>query len=220
MSNEMIHLILTGILETLYMTLGATLGAYLLGLPLGILLVISRKESPIFSHPLLNKILDIVINILRSVPFLILMVAIIPFTRFVVGTSIGSSATLVPLIVAAAPFVARLVEQSLEEVDKGIIEAALSMGAKTRHIIFHVYLKETLPSLILGFAIASTTILGYSAMAGFVGGGGLGAIAINYGYYRYENDVMIVTVILLVILVAIFQNIGLFLNKKFDHRRH
>jgi len=220
MSPELVKLILQGILETLYMTIGATLGAYLLGLPLGILLVISKKGSPIFAHPMLYKVLDIVINVFRSVPFLILMVAIIPFTRFVVGTAIGSSATLVPLIVAATPFVARLVEQSLEEVDKGIIEAALSMGAKTRHIIFHVYLKETLPSLLLGFAIASTTILSYSAMAGFVGGGGLGSIAINYGYYRYENDVMIVTVILLVILVAIFQNLGLLLNKKFDHRRH
>lgn len=219
MSPEFILLILQGILETLYMTLGATLGAYILGLPLAILLVVTKKGSIMRPNPTVYKILDTLINLLRSVPFLILMVAIIPFTRFVVGTSIGSSATLVPLIVAATPFVARLIEQSFEEVDKGIIEAALSMGAKTRHIIINVYIKETLPSLLLGLAIASTTILGYSAMAGFVGGGGLGSIAINYGYYRYENGVMVVTVILLVLLVAIFQNIGLYLNKKFDHRR-
>ena len=168
--------------------------------------------------PVLNKILGFIVNFLRSVPFLILLVFLIPFTRMIVGTTIGSTATIVPLIVAAAPFVARMVESSLKEVDPGVIEAAQSMGAKPIQIITKVLLPEAKPSLLVGAAIAVTTILGYSAMAGFVGGGGLGTIAINYGYYRYQNNMMIVTVLLLVIIVQVFQEIGMLISKKSDKR--
>ncbi len=157
-------------------------------------------------------------NLLRSVPFIVLLVAIIPFTRAVVGTTIGSTATIVPLVVAAAPFVARMVESSLKEVNAGVIEAAESMGASPLQIIWKVLLPEAKPSLIVGSAIAITTILGYSAMAGFTGGGGLGAIAINYGYYRYEDGVMLITVLILVVIVQIFQEVGMRAAFKTDKR--
>ena len=199
------------------MTLVSTAAAYLIGLPLGVLLNISDKDG-IRPMPVLNKILGFIVNFLRSVPFLILLVFLIPFTRMIVGTTIGSTATIVPLIVAAAPFVARMVESSLKEVDPGVIEAAQSMGAKPIQIITKVLLPEAKPSLLVGAAIAVTTILGYSAMAGFVGGGGLGTIAINYGYYRYQNNMMIVTVLLLVIIVQVFQEIGMLISKKSDKR--
>lgn len=155
---------------------------------------------------------------IRSIPFLILLVAILPFTRFIVGTTIGSTATIVPLIVAAAPFVARMVESSLKEVDLGVIEAARAMGSSALQIIFKVLLPEAKPSLLIGCTISLATILGYSAMAGFVGGGGLGAIAINYGYYRYQGDVMWITVVLLVVIVQLFQEIGLKFVRKVDKR--
>ncbi len=216
-TKELLNLLLEGTLQTLYMTLVSTAAAYLIGLPLGVLLNISDKDG-IRPMPVLNKILGFIVNFLRSVPFLILLVFLIPFTRMIVGTTIGSTATIVPLIVAAAPFVARMVESSLKEVDSGVIEAAQSMGAKPIQIITKVLLPEAKPSLLVGAAIAVTTILGYSAMAGFVGGGGLGTIAINYGYYRYQNNMMIVTVLLLVIIVQVFQEIGMLISKKSDKR--
>ena len=216
-TKELLNLLLEGTLQTLYMTLVSTAAAYLIGLPLGVLLNISDKDG-IRPMPVLNKILGFIVNFLRSVPFLILLVFLIPVTRMIVGTTIGSTATIVPLIVAAAPFVARMVESSLKEVDPGVIEAAQSMGAKPIQIITKVLLPEAKPSLLVGAAIAVTTILGYSAMAGFVGGGGLGTIAINYGYYRYQNNMMIVTVLLLVIIVQVFQEIGMLISKKSDKR--
>lgn len=214
---DVLALIGQGILDTLYMTLVSTALSYVLGLPLGILLVVTDKDG-IFPMRVVNGVLGVIINILRSVPFLILLVAVIPFTRAVVGTSIGSTATIVPLVIAAAPFIARLVESSIKEVDKGVIEAAQSMGASTFQIIWKVMLPEARPSLIVGSAIAVTTILSYSAMSGFVGGGGLGDIAIKYGYYRYQNDVMLITVLVLVILVQIFQEVGMRLAKIGDKR--
>lgn len=214
---DVLALIGQGLLDTLYMTLVSTALSYVLGLPLGILLVVTDKDG-ILPMRIVNGILGVIINILRSVPFLILLVAVIPFTRAVVGTSIGSTATIVPLVIAAAPFIARLVESSIKEVDKGVIEAAQSMGASTVQIIWKVMLPEARPSLIVGSAIAVTTILSYSAMSGFVGGGGLGDIAIKYGYYRYQNDVMLITVLVLVVLVQIFQEVGMRLAKIGDKR--
>lgn len=202
---------------TLYMTLTSTFFAYCIGLPMGIFLVITAKDG-LRSNAVTYKILDVIANIVRSVPFLILLMLLIPFTRFVVGKSYGATATIVPLTVAAAPFIARLVESSLLEVDRGVVEAAQSMGASTGTIVWKVFLGEARTSLIAGATIALGTILGYSAMAGAVGGGGLGDVAIRYGYYRYQADIMIVTVILLVILVQILQYIGTRMSKKLDKR--
>ncbi len=213
----MFELLGNGIAETLYMTLVSTALSYVFGLPLGVLLCVTDKNG-VFRMPGFNRVLGFIINFLRSVPFLILLVAILPFTRAVVGTTIGSTATIVPLVVAASPFIARMVESSLKEVDAGVIEAAQSMGSSTLQIIYKVLIPEAKPSLILGAAIAITTILGYSAMAGFVGGGGLGAIAINYGYYRYQDDVMLLTVLLLVVIVQIFQEFGMKCAKLSDKR--
>lgn len=218
MADEgMLYLLGRGILETLYMTVVSTALAYLFGLPLGVLLCVTDKNG-VFRMPALNKVLGFIINFLRSVPFLILLVAILPFTRAIVGTTIGSTATIVPLVVAAAPFIARMVESSLKEVDGGVIEASFSMGSSPFQIIYKVLIPEAKPSLLIGSAIAITTILGYSAMAGFVGGGGLGAIAINYGYYRYREDVMSVTVLLLVVIVQIFQEVGMKYARLSDKR--
>jgi D-methionine transport system permease protein len=216
-SQAVIKMIGVGIGESLYMTLFSTLLAYIIGLPMGVVMVLTDKDG---IHPMfyLNKTLDIIINILRSIPFLILMILLLPLTRFILGTTIGATATVVSLVIAAAPFIARLVESSIKEVDFGVIEAAQSMGASPLEIIRKVFLPEAKPSLIVGSAIAVTTILSYSAMAGILGGGGLGAIAINYGWYRYETEIMIVTVILLVIIVQVFQEIGMRLAKKFDKR--
>jgi D-methionine transport system permease protein len=210
-------MLLEGIGQTLYMTLVSTALAYALGLPLGVLLNVTSDEG-ILPFAALNRTVGFVINVLRSVPFLILLILVIPLTRLIVGTSIGSSATIVPLTVAAAPFVARLVEASLAEVDHGVIEAAWSMGASPARIVTRVLLPEARPSLLLGAAIAVITILGYSAMAGIVGGGGLGDIAIKYGYYRYQSDVMVITVVLLVVIVMILQAIGGRLAKLADRR--
>jgi D-methionine transport system permease protein len=211
-------MIAQGSLETLYMTLLSTFAAYLIGLPLGVLLVTSQSNG-ILPMPKLNKVLNAIVNVVRSVPFLILLVAVIPFTRFVIGTTIGSTATVIPLVIASAPFIARLVESSILDVDKGVVEAAVSMGASPFQIIYKVMIPESVPSLIMGAAIATTTILSYSAMAGFVGGGGLGDIAIRYGYYRYENVIMIVTVVLLVIIVQVTQEIGTKFAEKQDKRK-
>lgn len=206
-----------GILETLYMTLVSSLFAYIIGIPLGIFLVLTAKNG-LRPMPIVNSVLNVIVNIARSIPFLILLVAVLPFTRLVTGTTIGSNATVVPLVIAAAPFIARLVESSLKEVDYGVIEAGRSMGATNTQIIIRILLKEARPSLLVGSAIAVTTILSYSAMAGFVGGGGLGNIAINYGYYLYENDIMLITVVLLVVIVQVLQEVGMRLAKVFDKR--
>jgi D-methionine transport system permease protein len=215
--NQLLPLMLEGIKETLYMTLLSTVFAYLLGVPVGVILFITGKNG-ILECRSVNSILGIIVNLTRSIPFIILLVAILPFTRAVVGTTIGSTATIVPLVVAAAPFVARMVESSLKEVDAGVIEAALAMGSGPFQIIWKVLLPEAKPSLMIGCTIAITTILGYSAMAGFVGGGGLGAIAVNYGYYRYKTNIMFITVVLLVIIVQVFQEIGMRLASKTDKR--
>lgn len=202
---------------TLYMTLVSTILAYALGLPMGIALVVTAKDG-LRPNKIVYKILDVVVNVVRSIPFLILLVLLIPFTRLIVGQSYGATATIVPLTMAAAPFVARMVESSLLEVDKGVIEAAQSMGAGLWTIIWKVMVGEARTSLIVGGTIALGTILGYSAMAGAVGGGGLGDVAIRYGYHRYQTDIMIVTVVLLVLLVQILQYIGTKLSKKLDRR--
>lgn len=216
--SQLVEILWKGIGESLYMTLVSTALAYLFGIPVGVILYITDKDG-IAENGVVNKVLGVIVNMLRSVPFIILLVAILPFTRFLVGTTIGATATIVPLVVAATPFVARMVESSLKEVNAGIIEAALSMGSNTWQIITKVLLPEARPSLIVGSIIAITTILGYSAMAGFVGGGGLGAIAINYGYYRYQDDIMLITVVLLVLMVQIFQEIGMRIANGTDKRK-
>lgn len=217
-SSEVIQMLIRGIGETLYMTLASTLFGYLFGLPMGILLTISDREG-IKPNAVLYKIMDVVANIVRSVPFLILLIVLIPFTRLIVGKSYGSTATIVPLVVAAVPYIARMVESSLREVDAGVIEAARSMGASTFTIVTKVLLVEARTSLIVGVTITLGTILGYSAMAGTVGGGGLGDIAIRYGYHRYEVGIMSVTVILLILLVQIFQTVGMKLSVHLDKRK-
>lgn len=215
---EITQMILKGIGETLYMTVLSTFFGYLFGLPMGVLLAVSDKEG-LMPNRILYKILDVIANVVRSVPFLILLILLIPFTRMLIGKSTGSTATIVPLVVAAIPFIARMVESSIKEVDYGVIEAAKSMGASNLTIIIKVLLVEAKISLITGATIAIGTILGYSAMAGTVGGGGLGDIAIRYGYYRYQSHIMIATVILLVVLVQIFQTMGTKLAARLDKRR-
>ncbi len=217
-SEEMLNLFLEGTFETFYMVLVSTFAAYLIGLPLGVLLVVSDRDG-IHPIPALNRALGVAINLLRSAPFLILLVTLTPVTRAIVGTSLGSTATIVPLVIGSAPFVARMVESSIKEVDAGVIEAAASMGASPMQIVLRVMLPEAKPSLMVGAAIAITTILGYSAMAGFVGGGGLGTIAVNYGVHRYQTDVMLVTLVMLVIIVQVFQEVGMRIAARIDKRR-
>lgn len=217
LSEAMIKILAEGIVTTLYMTLASALFAYVLGLPAGIALVITAKDG-LKPRPVVYKILDVVVNIMRSIPFLILMILVMPLTKLIVGKSYGSTATIVPLTLAAAPFIARLVESSLMEVDKGVVEAAQSMGAGLWTIIWKVLVAESKTSLISGATIALGTILGYSAMAGALGGGGLGDIAIRYGYHRYETGIMIITVVLLVALVQIMQAVGSRLARKLDRR--
>lgn len=214
---EIRQMIINGIGETLYMTLASTLVGYLVGLPLGICLAVTDKDG-LTPNKFIYKVLDFIVNVLRSIPFLILLILLIPFTRLVVGRSTGVSATVVPLVVAAIPFIARMVESSIKEVDNGVIEAARSMGASNLRIIIHVLITESKTSLISGITIAIGTILGYSAMAGVVGGGGLGDIAVRYGYYRYQTKIMVITVILLIVLVQVFQTSGNFIAKKTDKR--
>ncbi|MBO4317261.1 MAG: ABC transporter permease [Mailhella sp.] len=214
---QMMQMLWEGVVDTLYMTGASTLLSYVFGLVLGILLVIWRRGG-IAPHPAAYAVLDVVVNLTRSFPFLILMIAVIPFTRFVVGTTIGNNATVVPLVIAASPFVARLIESSLLEVDSGVVEAARSMGASVPQIVFKVLLPEALPSLFTGSAVAAITILGYSAMSGAVGGGGLGKLAIMYGYNRYQTDVMFITIILLIVIVQLLQMLGNWATKKSDKR--
>lgn len=211
------ELIGAGLAETLYMTVASTFFACVLGLPLGILLVVTAPGG-LKPRPLLFKALDLAVNLLRSVPFLILLVAILPLTRLLTGTTIGSTATIPPLVIAAAPFVARLAEASLKEVDAGLVEAARAMGASPFQIIRRVLLAEALPSLATGAVIATTTILGYSALAGFTGGGGLGAIAVNYGYHRYQTGIMLWTVVLLILIVQLIQELGTRMARRLDAR--
>lgn len=216
--QQTITMLLEGIRDTVYMTLISTLVGYILGLPMGVVLAVTDKNG-IRPNRAVYRVLDVISNIIRSVPFLILLIVLIPFTRFVVGKSYGSTATIVPLVISAAPYIARLVESSLKEVDKGVIEAARSMGASDLDIILRVMLVEARTSLITGATIALGTILGYSAMAGTVGGGGLGDIAVRYGYYRYQTDIMVVTVLLIIILFQIFQTIGMKIAKKVEKRK-
>lgn len=219
MLDEAILLMLgKGILETLYMTVISTIFGYLLGIPLGIILAITDKNG-ISPHTFWYKVLDIGANIIRSIPFLILLILVLPLSRIIVGKGYGSSATIVPLVIAATPFIARMVESSLKEVDLGVIEAAQAMGASNLQIIGKILLVEAKTSIVVGATIALGTILGYSAMAGIVGGGGLGDIAIRYGYYRKETDIMIITVIFLVVLVQGFQSFGMYLSKRYDRRK-
>ena len=217
-NEQIIMMLLEGIKDTLYMTLTSTLIGYVIGLPMGILLTVTDKDG-IHPNAAVYKVLDVIANLIRSVPFLILLIVLIPFTRFLIGRSYGPTATIVPLVIAAAPYIARMVESSLKEVDAGVIEAARSMGASNFTIVTKVMLVEARTSLIVGATISLGTILGYSAMAGTVGGGGLGDIAIRYGYTRWQTDIMIVTVILLVILFQIFQTIGMKLASNLNRRK-
>ena len=217
-SSEVNNMILNGILETLYMTLLSTAVGYLFGLPMGVLLAVIDKDG-LKPNRAAYKVIDIIANIVRSIPFLILLILVIPLTKLIVGQSYGSSATVVPLVVAAIPFIARMVESSLKEVDYGVIEAARAMGANDFTIVVKVMILESRTSLITGATIAIGTILGYSAMAGTVGGGGLGDIAIRYGYYRYDSAIMIVTVVLLVVLVQVFQSVGMVVASRLDKRK-
>ena len=209
---------LLGIWETFYVTVLSTLFALIIGLPLGVLLVAGDKDGVLpLPRPVMQTV-NVIINLLRSIPFLILMIMAFPIARLLIGTTIGTRASIVPLVIAAFPFVARLVESSLREVNPNIIEAAQSMGASPMQIICKVMLPESVPSLISNATIAVTTILGYSAMSGIIGGGGLGKIAINYGYYRYKYLIMYAAVILLVLLVQLFQTLGTKLAVKTDKR--
>ncbi len=213
MSEYIKEAILTGILETFEMTLFASLFSYIIGLPLGVILY-ATSRGRLMQNNAVNMILGAVVNITRSLPFLILLVLLIPFTRLIVGKSIGTAAAIVPLTIGAIPIVARMVESSLNEVDPGIIEAASSMGASPVYTIIHFIIPEAMPSLLQGGAINVATVLGYSAMAGVIGGGGLGAIALQYGYYRYQKEVLWTTVALLVVMVMLIQEFGIFLSKR------
>ena len=215
--QQTVEMLLVGVWDTLYMTVAATFFSYVFGMVMGVVLVICRRDG-IRPNALVYNVLDVVVNLTRSFPFLILMIAVIPFTRFLVGTTIGNNATVVPLVLAAAPFVARLVESSLLEVDNGVVEAAQSMGASTWQIIVKVLLPEARPSLLNGSAVSAITILGYSAMSGAVGGGGLGKLAIMYGYNRYQTDIMVITVVLLIIIVQAFQSFGNWATRRSDKR--
>ncbi len=218
-NEQEILMILQGLWETIEIVFISTFFGYVLGLPLGVLLAVTDTDG-IKPHPTLYKVLDVVTNVLRSVPFIILLVILIPFTRAIVGKSYGTAATIVPLVIAAAPFIGRMVESSIKEVDHGVIEAAQSMGAGTGRIIWNVLLAEARTSLLVGVTIAFGTILGYSAMAGAVGGGGLGSIAIRYGYNRWQPNILWPSVILLILLVQFFQILGMKISKDLDRRRN
>lgn len=216
--NTMTVMMLEGIRDTVYMTVVSTFFGYILGLPLGIALTLTDNNG-LCQNRTIYRILDVIINITRSVPFLILLIVVMPLTKLIAGKSYGSTATIIPLTLAAAPLIGRMVESSLKEVNKGVIEAAVSMGAKTRTIVFKVLIGEARTSLLVGVTIVLGTVLGYSAMAGVVGGGGLGDIAIRFGYYRYQTDIMIVTIVILVALVQLLQAIGMYISQKLDHRK-
>ena len=217
MFEQIINLLIQGLGETMEMTIIYTLVAMIIGIPLGVILVTSSKGH-ILENAVINKVLGAIINATRSIPFIILMVAIIPFTRMVVGTSIGTTAACVPLTIAAIPFLARLVETSIKEVDFGIIEAAQSMGASSCQIIWKVLLPEALPTIIDNVTVLIVNLIGYSAMAGAIGGGGLGDIAIRYGYQRFQGDVMLATIIILIVVVQLVQMIGDALSLKMNHK--
>ena len=216
--EKVVEMILVGIKDTLYMTLVSTAFGYVLGLPLGIVLNVTRKDG-LKPNKIIYGIGDFICNIIRSVPFLILLILLIPFTRFVVGQSYGSTATIVPLVICAAPYIARVVEASLNEVDAGVIEAARAMGASNLQIILKVLLVEARVSLFNGATITTGILLGYSAMSGTVGGGGLGDIAVRYGYYRWQTSIMIVTVVLLIVIFQIIQHVGAGFARHIDHRK-
>ncbi len=215
--KDLLKLTAEGFLETLYMTIVSTAAAYIIGMPVGLILTVTDKDG-IKPTPLVNGIIGFIVNVLRSVPFIILLIAVMPITRAIVGTTIGSSATVVPLVIAAAPYIARMVESSVKEVDRGVIEASLSMGASPFQVVYKVLLPEARPSLLLGAAITTTTILSYSAMAGVVGGGGLGDIAIRYGHHRGQTDIMMIMIVLLVAIVQVLQAAGNWIARRNDKR--
>lgn len=217
MSQQIINLLLQGFLETVQMTVISTVVAVLLGVPLGVILVITSRGH-IMQNEAVNKVLSAIVNATRSIPFIILMVAIIPFTRLVAGTSIGTTAACVPLTLAAIPFLARLVETAIKEVNGGVIEAAQSMGATPLQIIWKVLLPEALPTLIDNITVLIVNLISYSAMAGAIGGGGLGDIAIRYGYQRFQGDVMLATIIILIVLVQVIQSVGDYLSRKVNKK--
>lgn len=218
LTSREISMIIGGVGDTLWMVLASAFLGYILGLPMGILLTVTGKDG-IKPNAAVYKVFDVISNIFRSIPFLILLLLVQPFTRFLLGKSYGATATIVPLTIAAAPYIARMVESSLKEVDHGVIEAAQSMGAGNWTIVFKVLLTEARTSLIVNATIATNTILGYSAMAGACGGGGLGDIAVRYGYHRWEPVILWVTVILLIVLAQIFQMTGMFISRLVDRRR-
>ena len=217
MSQQIINLLIQGFLETVQMTVISTVVAVLLGVPLGVILVITSRGH-IMQNEAVNKVLGAIVNATRSIPFIILMVAIIPFTRLVAGTSIGTTAACVPLTLAAIPFLARLVETAIKEVNGGVIEAAQSMGATPLQIIWKVLLPEALPTLIDNISVLIVNLISYSAMAGAIGGGGLGDIAIRYGYQRFQGDVMLATIIILIVLVQVIQSLGDYLSRKVNKK--
>jgi D-methionine transport system permease protein len=212
-SDFIFQVLLPGLWDTLYMVLLSTLYAVIIGFIPAIVLVVTDQNG-LKPNLLVNKVLDFIINLLRSFPFLILMIAIIPFTRLISGTSIGREAAIVPLTIGAAPFAARVIESALKEVDKGIIEATKSVGASTVQIIFRVMLREALPSIVLGITLTVISVIGYSAMAGTIGAGGLGDIAVKYGYLRFKTDIMIYTIIILIVVVQVLQSLGNLAYKK------
>lgn len=211
------NILVKGIWETVYMTLLSSLFAYVIGLPLGVILAVT-DENGVKPNKWINSILGVIVNVFRSIPFLILMVAMLPVAKFIVGTSLGNKAMIVMLVIAAAPYIARMVESSLKEIDSGVIEASKSMGSNTFQIIFKVLLPEAKPALIVGAVISTVTVLGYSAMAGTIGAGGLGKIAISFGHQKYKDDVIWVCVILMVLIVQALQIIGMTIAKKTDRR--
>lgn len=217
MSQQIINLLIQGFLETVQMTVISIVVAVLLGVPLGVILVITSRGH-IMQNEAVNKVLGAIVNATRSIPFIILMVAIIPFTRLVAGTSIGTTAACVPLTLAAIPFLARLVETAIKEVNGGVIEAAQSMGATPLQIIWKVLLPEALPTLIDNITVLIVNLISYSAMAGAIGGGGLGDIAIRYGYQRFQGDVMLATIIILIVLVQVIQSVGDYLSRKVNKK--
>lgn len=209
----MADILLPALLETLYMVLISTALAIVVGFIPAIIMIITYKDG-LKPNEAVYKVLDVIVNVLRSFPFIILMIVLIPLTKFIVGKSTGTTAAIVPLTIGCAPFVTRIIESSLKEVDKGVIEAAKSFGASTFQIVFKVMLKEALPSIVSGMTLTLISMVGFSAMAGVIGAGGLGAVAMNYGYYAFKNDVLIVTVIVLIALVQVLQSIGTFIYKR------
>ena len=211
-------MILDSTLETLYMVFFSTIFSLLIGFPIGVLLVVT-KEGNIMERPKLNKVLEIVINTLRSFPFIILMICLFPLSRIIVGTTIGSTAAIVPLSISAAPFVARMIEGALNEVDKGLIEASSSMGASNITIIWKVMIPETMPHIIHGITVTVISLIGFSAMAGTIGAGGLGDLAIRFGYQRFKTDIMIYSVIVIILLVQVLQSLGNYLVERIKKKR-